>query len=164
MGTLYREEVKCYDKGLFKKIIGLVMFTIVSLVICTISDIVQLGEYYEFVLVSVIVIGVVTIKALKSRMVRVYRYEIIDKEIIIEDVTKGRRIVKINFKTKNIVLLDEVGSEYTKGNISRKYNFICNHKCKNAKTCIYEKEGKIYSFKFEPSETLVSKIQALRAR
>lgn len=165
MGALYREEVECYDKSIFKGVITFLGVIFATLVLFFIFDLMLIGDYFDFVLiVSIITLIGVAIK-LKRKVTRVYRYEIIDKEIIIEDVTRGRRKVKLNFNAKHIVTLGEQGVKYINGKpVVREYKFMCNTKSKNTKRCIFEKNGKLYSLRFEPSDALITKIEALRPK
>ncbi|KMT22952.1 hypothetical protein [Clostridium cylindrosporum] len=163
MGALYREEVQCYDKRVLKIAIGIMAIILAVLILCFISDIMLFGDYYKVVLGVTALISITSTIKFRRKMDRVYRYQIIDNEILIEDVTKGRRIVKINFKAKNIVTIDKLGVKYSgKERIVREYDFTCNSKCMNVKRCIFEREGKLYSLKFEPSEALIRKIDGLR--
>ncbi|MEF9953295.1 MAG: hypothetical protein RR840_10430 [Clostridium sp.] len=164
MGALYREEVKCYDKGVFRGIIcgTLTAYTVLLLVI--LGEVIILGDYYLMVIGAVSLACLVAVIASKKKMNKVYRYEIIDNEIIIEDVTNGKRIVKLNFNAKNIVLLDSASCSVPGTRVYRKYDFTLNYKHKATKTCIFEKDGKLYRFAFEPSTALIEKIEALRVK
>ncbi|MEF9934918.1 MAG: hypothetical protein RSA01_10850 [Clostridium sp.] len=162
MGALYREDVKCDDKGIFRGIIVGTLTTYIVLLLAVLPEVVMLGEYYLLVLA---VGGAVTIGAIlfsKRKMNRIYRYEIIDNEIIIEDVTNGKRVVKLNFKAKNIVILDSCSCKVPATRVYKKYDFTLNPKHNLTKTCIFEKDGKLYRFAFEPSNALIDKIEALR--
>lgn len=163
MGTLYREEVECCSKSILKGSIGTILGAFGVLALCFILGVMLFKDYYEMILIMAGIVAVFSTIKLKRRATRAYRYEIIDREVIIKDVTNGRRVVKLNFNARNIVTLDEIDTKY-KGiePIAREYNFVCNLKAKNKKRCIFERDGKLYSFRFEPSEAFINKIEILR--
>lgn len=163
MGALYREEVKCCRKGFFKGTIGLIAASLFLLMICFISDIMIFGEYFEGILLFAILIGGAINIRCKRKISKVYRYEIIDKEVIIEDVTKGKRNVKLSFNIKNIVDIKRC-EENLNHKISKEYNFLCNGKTNNTKVCVFEKDDKLYKLVFEPSEFLITKIETIREK
>lgn len=163
MGTLYREEVKCYNKGIFKGAMSLILGCLFLLLLCFISDVILFGDYFHGFLVLSFSLGIFLTLKCKRKISKVYRYEIIDKEVIIEDVTKGRRNVKLSFNIKNIVDIKSL-EEKLDYKIKKEYNFICNRKGKNTKVCVFEKNNKFYILKFEPSESLIKKIEIIREK
>lgn len=163
MGTLYREEVECYKKGVFKGAMSLILGCLFLLLLCFISDVILFGDYFYAFLFLSYSLGTFLALKCKRKISKVYRYEIIDKEVIIEDVTKGRRKVKLSFNIKNIVDIKSL-EEKLEYKINKEYNFICNRKGKNTKVCVFKKNNKFYILKFEPSESLIQKIQVIREK
>ena len=89
-----------------------------------------------------------------------YKYCVISDKLIINKINSKVEENVESLKIKDIIYIGEkanVPKEYNKCKCSRHYirKFDKNKKF----LCIYRKQGKIYKFIFEPSDTLVARIK-----
>ena len=89
-----------------------------------------------------------------------YKYCVISDKLIINKISSKVEENVESLKIKDIIYIGEksnVPKEYSKCKCSRHYirKFDKNKKF----LCIYRKQGKIYKFIFEPSDTLVARIK-----
>jgi hypothetical protein len=163
MGTLYREIVEPrYHKMM--KFIQLCMIAIVTLDIVfllssfkelIIKELTYFG--YAFFPIAIFMISYLWVKSKVK-----YRYVIIDNELIIERFYGDKRKVVLNINVKHIVRIEKASCSAKFENISKNYKFTCLGSKKNSFRCIYNKDGKLYSFCFEPSLSLINKIEMIR--
>lgn len=102
---------------------------------------------------------VVLIKEIKKCKIA-YKYFVISDKLIINKINNKVEENVESLKIKDIIYIGEksnVPKEYSKCKCNRHYirKFDKNKKF----LCIYKKEGKIYKFIFEPSDTLVERIK-----
>ena len=164
MGTLYREIVEYKYQRLIKlllKIIYVVLAFDVAFILYSAGDAIQKSDYVGYGVLSVsTILGLTAWRKCKRR----YRYAIIDKELIIERFDGNKRKVELNLNIKNIVSLEKLSSNTAAPNVEKEYTFTCTGRRGQAYRCIFEKDGKLYSFNFEPSNALLKKIEAYRYR
>ena len=89
-----------------------------------------------------------------------YKYCVISDKLIINKISSKVEENVESLKIKDIIYIGEksnVPKEYSKCKCSRHYirKFDKNKKF----LCVYKKQGKIYKFIFEPSDTLVARIK-----
>jgi hypothetical protein len=161
MGTLYKEIVG-YKKQKAIKIV--LIFGFVILFINTVILISSLRNIFEeFLLVSYVLILLAAIGMAYSwaKGNKRYKYLIIDRELIIEKLSGYKKKSVLNINTKRIIKIEkwEFGKHSEK--LYKQYNFLCSGNRSSAYNCIYEKDGKLYGFYFEPSTELYNKIICL---
>lgn len=110
--------------------------------------------------ILVVLTLIVLIKETKKCKIA-YKYCVISDKLIINKISSKVEENVESLKIKDIIYIGEksnVPKEYSKCKCSRHYI----RKFDKAKKllCIYKKEGKIYKFVFEPSDTLVSRIKS----
>lgn len=121
------------------------------------------GKNMNFEIVLEIILGILTLIVLikETKKCKIaYKYCVISDKLIINKISSKIEENVESLKIKDIVYIGEkcnVPKEYTKCKCSRHYirKFDKNKKL----LCIYKKQGKIYKFIFEPSDTLISRIK-----
>lgn len=158
MGTFYKEIAEKKNQK------GIKVSLLIGALIILIYNIALLGNY-EYVLFEVIIISYAMIIAAVITMVYMwlkcnmkYRYTIIDKELIIEKVGRNRRKSLLNFNIKHIISIEKYNEATNNKKLAKQYSFLCSSKKRESYKCIFEENGKLYGFYFEPSNELVSKI------
>ena len=111
-------------------------------------------------IILVVLTLIVLIKETKKCKIA-YKYCVISDKLIINKINSKVEENVESLKIKDIIYIGEkanVPKEYSRCKCSRHYI----RKFDKAKKllCIYKKEGKIYKFVFEPSDTLVSRIKS----
>ena len=109
--------------------------------------------------ILVVLTLIVLIKETKKCKIA-YKYCVISDKLIINKISSKVEENVESLKIKDIIYIGEksnVPKEYSKCKCSRHYirKFDKNKKF----LCIYRKQGKIYKFIFEPSDTLVARIK-----
>lgn len=109
--------------------------------------------------ILVVLTLIVLIKETKNCKIA-YKYCVISDKLIINKISSKVEENVESLKIKDIIYIGEksnVPKEYSKCKCSRHYirKFDKNKKF----LCIYRKQGKIYKFIFEPSDTLVARIK-----
>ena len=110
------------------------------------------------VILAILTLIVLIIETKKCKMA--YKYCVISDKLIINKISSKVEENVESLKIKDIIYIGEksnVPKEYSKCKCSRHYirKFDKNKKF----LCIYKKQGKIYKFIFEPSDTLVARIK-----
>ena len=109
--------------------------------------------------ILVVLTLIVLIKETKKCKIA-YKYCVISDKLIINKISSKVEENVESLKIKDIIYIGEksnVPKEYSKCKCSRHYirKFDKNKKF----LCIYRKQGKIYKFIFEPSDTLIARIK-----
>jgi hypothetical protein len=158
MGTLYKEIIVC------KRQRGIRMVLLLGAAILSINTIVLLSSlrnvFEEFLFISYGIIPVVVIYMAYSweKCNKRYRYTIIDKELIIDKLKGSKRKSVLNINAKHIVKIEKCKSKKQREKLYKQYSFLCSGNKECAYNCIYEKNGKLYGFYFEPSTELFNKL------
>lgn len=161
MGTLYKEIVVC------KRQRGIKMVLLLGAAILSINTIVLLSSlrnvFEEFLIISYVIIPLVAIYMayLWKKYNKRYRYTIIDKELIIEKLSGSKRKPVLNINAKYIIKIEKCESKKQSEKLYRRDNFLCSGNKGCAYNCIYEKNGKLYGFYFEPSTELYNKLVSM---
>lgn len=159
MGTLYREIVENRNLRISRLMLKLI-FAILAADMAFMLYIAQgRVENTIYVGLTVALLGVFVGLVLWARCKRRYRYGIIDRELIIERLNGHKRRVELNINLKQIVSIDRVDSEGSRADVEEEYMFTCNKRRSLAHRCVFEMEGRLYSFVFEPSLALLKKIE-----
>lgn len=158
MGILYRETVINKHRGFFKFAIGftILIFSVdVLMLISNPREFLKEIAYIGYVLLPIAVfVSAIVWHKCKIR----YKYSIIDNELIIEKLNGDRRRLELNLNVKHIVAIEK--GVRNKQGIEKEYDFTCGVKRQYAYRCLFNRGGKLYSFYFEPSNTLVNRINA----
>lgn len=162
MGTLYREIVRPKHNKVMRGILFCI-FAIIGI------DLIFLLSNYKRIIVELAYVGygifpvaIFTIVLLWVKSNIKYRYAIIDDELIIERFYGDRRRVVLNINVKHIVKIEKISNKTSCQRIERHFNFACAGNKKSTYRCLYNKEGKLFSFSFEPSDSLLNKINMLK--
>ena len=116
----------------------------------------------KFILEALLIMTTLIVLFIETRKCKIaYKYCIISDKLIINKINSKNEENVESLKIKDIFYIGEksnVPKEYSRCKCSRHYM----RKFDKAKKllCIYKKEGKIYKFVFEPSDTLVSRIKS----
>ncbi|MCI9303754.1 hypothetical protein [Clostridium sp.] len=121
------------------------------------------GKHIKEEIVLEIILAILTLVVLVKETKKckiAYKYSVISDKLIINKINNKIEENVESLKIKDIIYIGEksnVPKEYNKCKCNRHYirKFDKNKKF----LCIYKKEGKIYKFIFEPSDTLVERIQ-----
>ena len=110
-------------------------------------------------IILVVLTLIVLIKETKKCKIA-YKYCVISDKLIINKINSKVEENVESLKIKDIIYIGEkanVHKEYSRCKCSRHYirKFDKNKKF----LCIYKKQGKIYKFIFEPSDTLIARIK-----
>ncbi|WP_294390090.1 hypothetical protein [uncultured Clostridium sp.] len=110
-------------------------------------------------IILVVLTLIVLIKETKKCKIA-YKYCVISDKLIINKINSKVEENVESLKIKDIIYIGEkanVPKEYSRCKCSRHYirKFDKNKKF----LCIYKKQGKIYKFIFEPSDTLIARIK-----
>ncbi|WP_370773988.1 hypothetical protein [Clostridium sp.] len=110
-------------------------------------------------IILVVLTLIVLIKETKKCKIA-YKYCVISDKLIINKINSKVEENVESLKIKDIIYIGEkanVPKEYSRCKCSRHYirKFDKNKKL----LCIYKKQGKIYKFIFEPSDTLIARIK-----
>ena len=110
-------------------------------------------------IILVVLTLIVLIKETKKCKIA-YKYCVISDKLIINKINSKNEENVESLKIKDIIYIGEksnVPKEYSRCKCSRHYirKFDKNKKF----LCIYKKQGKIYKFIFEPSDTLIARIK-----
>lgn len=158
MGTLYKEIVEYKKQRAIRLVLllGIIILTInIAVLISNLRNIFEEFLLISYVLMPIVVFGMGCLwKKYKTR----YRYTIIDRELIIERLNGNKRNPVLNINAKHILRIEKCISRVQKVKLHKQYNFLCSGKKGCAYNCIYEKDGKLYGFYFEPSTELYNKI------
>lgn len=158
MGTLYKEIVE------YKKQRGIKVVLVLGMAILFINTVVLISSlrniFEEFLLISYILMPIVVFGMLYSwkKCKTRYRYTIIDRELIIEKLNGNKRTPVLNINAKHILKIEKSESKEQGEKLHKQYNFLCSGRKGCTYNCIYEKNGKLYGFYFEPSPELYNKI------
>lgn len=158
MGTLYKEVVE------YKKQRGVKLILLLGFVILFINTAVLISSlrniFEEFLLISYILMPLVVIGMIYSwkKYKKRYRYNIIDRELIIEKLNGNKRKPVLNINAKHILRIEKCESKVQREKLHKQYNFLCSGKKGCTYNCIFEKDGKLYGFYFEPSKEFYNKI------
>ncbi len=158
MGTLYKEIV------VYKKQRGIKGILLLGTAILSINTILLLSSlrnvFEEFLIISYGIIPLVTIYMayLWKKCNKRYRYNIIDKELIIDKLSGSKRKPVLNINAKHIVKIEKCKSKKQSEKLYKQYSYLCSGNKGCAYNCIYEKNGKLYGFYFEPSIELYNKL------
>jgi hypothetical protein len=161
MGTLYKEIVAHKNQR------GIKMVLLLGLAILSINTIVLLSSlrniFEEFLIISYAIMPLVAIYMAYSwkKCNKKYRYTIIDRELIIDKLSGSKRKSVLNINTKHIVKIEKCKSKKQKEKLYKQYSFLCSGNKGCAYNCIYEKNGKLYGFNFEPSTELYNKLVSM---
>ena len=102
----------------------------------------------KFILEALLIMTTLIVLFIETRKCKIaYKYCIISDKLIINKINSKNEENVESLKIKDIIYIGE------KSNVPKEYS-----RCKLL--CIYKKEGKIYKFVFEPSDTLVSRIKS----
>lgn len=158
MGTLYKEIVGYKKQKALKLILPLGFAILFINTIVLISSLRNIFE--EFLLISYVLMPLVAFGMFYSwrKCKKRYRYTIIDRELIIEKLNGSKRIPVININAKHIVRIEKCSSKTQNEKLCKQYSFLCSGKREHVYNCIFEKDGKLYGFYFEPSKELYNKI------
>lgn len=158
MGTLYKEIVE------YKKQKGIKLILFLGFAILFINTVVLISSlrniFEEFLLISYVLMPLVALGMFYSwkKYKKRYRYTIIDRELIIEKLNGSKRKPVLNINAKHIVKIEKCKSKAQREKLCKQYSFLCSGKKECTYNCIYEKDGKLYGFYFEPSKELYNKI------
>lgn len=161
MGTLYRETVEYKKQRLVKFILtsGLLVITLNTVIL--LSGLRDLIVDFLFVAYAIFPFAILSMAYMWVKYRRRYRYTIIDRELIIEKLEGNKRKSILNVNAKHIVRVEKVSSIVKGEKLYKVFNCSCSRKKSCIYHCIYEKDGRMYGFYFEPSEELISKIYNL---
>lgn len=158
MGTLYKEIVG------YKKQRGIKIIFFLGFVILFINTVILISSlrniFQEFLLISYVLMFIVVFGMLYywKKYKKRYRYTIIDKELIIERLNGSKRKLVLNINAKRIVKIEKCESKNQGEKLYKQYNFLCSGRKGCAYNCIFERDGKLYGFYFEPSQEFYNKI------
>lgn len=121
------------------------------------------GKHIKEEIVLEIILAILTLVVLVKETKKckiAYKYSVISDKLIINKINNKIEENVESLKIKDIIYIGEKSNapkEYNKCKCNRHYirKFDKNKKF----LCIYKKEGKIYKFIFEPSDTLVERIK-----
>jgi hypothetical protein len=162
MGTLYREIVRPRHNRAMRFILFCIAAVAVIDVIFLLSNYKQLIAELAYVGYGIFPVAIFTTVLLWIKSKVKYRYAIIDNELIIERFYGDKRKVVLNINAKYIKRIEKLSAKAGNEKILRHFNFACSGNKKNTYRCLYSKDGKMYSFCFEPSDSLINKINMLR--
>lgn len=160
MGILYKETVKYKHPEFLKFAFGF------TLLIFTVDVVMLLSNPQEFLKeLSYIGYAMLPVAAFVSAIVwhkckRKYKYSIIDNELIIEKLDGCKRKAVLNLNVKQIIEINKAADKQ-KDAVEREYDFTCGGHKDTAYRCFFIREGKLYSFCFEPSSAFISRINSV---
>jgi hypothetical protein len=162
MGTLYREKVEYkYLKAsrmLLRLIFGVLALDLVFILVTLIGEI----EKTIYPGLSILLLSGAFTIVLWDRCSKCYRYGIIDRELIIERLSGSKRKVVLSLNLSQILYLSRITESTPRVTVDGEYSFTCEGKRGRIYRCVFEKNGKLYSFNFEPSSALLKKIEMYR--
>jgi hypothetical protein len=161
MGTLYRETVEYKKQRLVKVILTLGLLVLTLNTVVLLSDLRNLVVNFLFVVYAIFPFAILCMAHMWFKYRRRYRYTIIDRELIIEKLKGTKRKPILNVNAKHIVRIERVSSVIKGEKLYKVFNCSCSGKKSSVYHCIYEKDGKMYGFYFEPSGELINKIYSL---
>lgn len=159
MGTLYREIVEYRNLRSSKLMLKLIFGVLAADMVFMLYTVRGRVENTIYLGLTVALLGVLGGLVLWGKCKRRYRYGIIDRELIIEKISGEKRRVELNINLKHIVSIDRIDSENSRVNVEEEYIFTFNKRRNFAHRCVFEMEGRLYSFIFEPSPALLKKIE-----
>lgn len=160
MGILYREIVDYKRRYLVKLTFAatiIIAFLDVFMFFSTPNKFYNELEYAGYILMP---IAIIISYRIWQRCRTRYKYCIIDNELIIEKIIGKKRKVELNLNIKQVLSIDK--SSEKRSDSEKVYNFTCGCKRKDVYRCLFKKEGKLYSFYFQPSSDFLSKIEAIK--
>lgn len=164
MGILYREVVEYKYHKFLRHILFVAIVVMAIDIIYLVSDFRKLIEELVYVGYGLMPVIIFSTFLMVVKCKRRYRYVIIDNELIIEKLNGNKRKPILNINVKQIIKIEKLRNIDQNDSVERSYNFACSFSKSNRYRCVFSRDGKLYSFDFEPSTNLIGKIDGILSR
>ena len=159
MGTLYREVVEYRHLKVIRLILRFVYVILAADAAFILYILRGSIEGTIYIGLSIMLLAMLGGIMLWGKCKKRYRYGIIDRELIIERLSGHKRKVELNINLKHVISLDRIDEASSNFECAEQHTFTCTGKRDQIYKCVFEKDGKYYSFNFQPSCDLLKKIE-----